>query len=442
MDMAQSFWQLLTVAFLILANALFVGAEFAFVSVRRTRIEQLVEEGNASAKLVQRLLADPSRFISSTQLGITLASLGLGWLGEPTLSKLIEPAFHMLGAFAGPLSHTLSIICSFVLITYILIVLGELVPKTLGLHHAERVALLTVWPIEGFYWIFKPFIWVLDGSSSIFLGWFGFRVSKMAHLVHSEEELKMLVQASHEGGVLEADERALLNNAFEFSDKTVDAVMIPRPDMLCVPAAATFEEIVTLAATSHRTRLPVYEGNVDHIVGFVHAKDLLTRLVKGADVSARDLMRPILTVPENKPVADMLKDFRRHHTQVAIVIDEFGGTAGMVTAKDLLEELVGEMSDEFEVAGPLFESLPDGTVTFDGRVQIEEINERFGLDLPSDDFNTIAGLVFGAIGHTPEVGDEVGIVGRRFRVDATNGRRATQIRMLPTSTAPDSPETA
>lgn len=431
MDIALTFWQLLAVVLLIFANALFVGAEFAFVSVRRTRIEQLVEEGNASAKMVQRLLTDPSRFISSTQLGITLASLGLGWLGEPALSKLLEPAFHVLGAFAGTASHTLSVICSFVLITYILIVLGELVPKTLGLHHAERIALLVVWPIEGFYLLFRPFIWLLDGSSSLLLGWFGFKVSKAAHLVHSEEELKMLVQASHEGGVLEADEQALLNKAFEFSDKSVDAVMIPRPDMLCIPAEATFEEILALAASSHHTRLPVYEGNVDHIIGFAHAKDLLERLGQGQGVTARDLIRPILMVPENKPVADMLKDFRRHHTQVAIVIDEFGGTAGMVTSKDLLEELVGEMSDEFEVAGPHCESHTDGTVTFDGRVPIDEINERFGLDLPGDEFNTIAGLVFGEIGHTPEVGDELEMRGRRFRVEATNGRRATLIRMFP-----------
>ena len=437
MNVAHLVWQLLTVFLLILANAFFVAAEFSFVSVRRTRIDQLAEEGNPSAKQVRRLLDDPTRFLSSTQLGVTLASLGLGWLGEPVLARLIDPALKFLGSVAGPAAHTISIIVSFSLISYFLMVLGELVPKTLGLNQAERIVLIIVWMIEGFYWVFRPFIGLLNVSARLLLGIFGLKVSKMGHMVHSEEELKMLVQASHEGGAIEADEQALLKKAFDFSDTTVDEVMIPRPDMLGVSADASFEEIVALTATSHHTRLPVYEGDIDHIVGFVHVKDLLERLAQGAGANARTIMRPILMVPEKRSIADMLKDFRRHHTQVAIVIDEFGGTAGMVTSKDLLEELVGEISDEFDIGGPLFETLPDGTVTFDGRTPIDDINERFGLDLPADEFNTIAGLIFGEIGHTPEVGDEVELKDRRFRVEATNGRRATLIRMFPAS-SPDS----
>lgn len=438
MDLSTILWKLAAILGLILANAFFVGAEFAFVSVRRTRIDQLVEEGNAAARLIRKAMDEPTRFISSTQLGITLASLGLGWLGEPTLSQLLEPVFSALHPVLGAATETISVILSFLVITYLLIVLGELAPKTIGLHQAERVVLLVAWPIDWFSRLMSPFIWLLNHSSGVLLGWFGLRASKAAHLVHSEEELKMLVQASHEGGVLEAEEQALLNKAFEFSDKTVDEVMVPRPDMKCLPAEASFDEILQLAAESHHTRLPVYEDNVDHIIGFVHVKDLLSRLKEGSALIARDLVRPILAVPENKSIADLLTDFRRQHTPVAIVIDEFGGTAGMVTSEDCLEELVGELADEFQAeAGPEIERQPDGSILLDGRVAIDEINERFGLELPSEEFNTIAGLVFGAIGHTPEVADEVSIGGVRFRVEATNGRRATLIRMIPPETPPE-----
>lgn len=437
MDVSTILWKLMAVFGLIAANAFFVAAEFAFVSVRRTRIDQLVEEGNGTAKLVRKAMDEPTRFISATQLGITLASLGLGWVGEPTLSQLLEPLFSALHPVLGAATDTVSILLSFLLITYLLIVLGELAPKTIGLHQAEKVVLLVAWPIDWFSRLMSPFIWLLNQSSGLLLGWFGLRASKVAHLVHSEEELKMLVQASHEGGVLEADEQALLNKAFEFADKTVDEVMVPRPDMRCVEAGATFDEILQLAADSHHTRLPVYEDNVDHIIGFVHVKDLLSRLKEGSGLIARDLVRPILAVPENKSIADLLADFRRQHTPVAIVIDEFGGTAGMVTSEDCLEELVGELADEFqEEERPEIERQPDGTVLMDGRVAIDAINERFGLGLPSEEFNTIAGLVFGEIGHTPEVGDEVEVGGVRFRVEATNGRRATLIRMIPPPEAP------
>jgi putative hemolysin len=259
---------------------------------------------------------------------------------------------------------------------------------------------------------------------------FGLHVQKAVHLVHSEEELKMLVQASHEGGVLEADEQALLHKAFEFADKTVDEVMVPRLEIQCVPVSARLQEVLTLAGACHHTRFPVYEGSVDHIVGVVHVKDLLGRLGEAETVEARAVMRPVLAVPENKSISDMLTEFRRRRTQVAIVIDEFGGTAGLVTMEDLMEQLVGEISDEFEVGASDVEPQADGSYLIDGRVNIDRLNERFALDLPDDEFNTIAGLVFGEIGHTPEVGDEIRVGKALFRVEATNGRRATRIRLL------------
>jgi len=426
------FSDLLIVAGLVLATAFCVAAEYAFVSVRRTRIDQLSDEGNAAARRVKKALEEPTRFISSTQLGITLASLGLGAMGEQTLAHILEKAFHPLFALLpAAAERTITLLLSFGVISYVLMVLGELAPKTLGLHQAERVVLFCVYPIELFYQVFRPFIWFLNRSSAIFLGLFGLHVQKAVHLVHSEEELKMLVQASHEGGVLEADEQALLHKAFEFADKTVDEVMVPRLEIQCVPVSARLQEVLALAGACHHTRFPVYEGSVDHIVGVVHVKDLLGRLGEAETVEARAVMRPVLAVPENKSISDMLTEFRRRRTQVAIVIDEFGGTAGLVTMEDLMEQLVGEISDEFEVGASDVEPQVDGSYLIDGRVNIDRLNERFALDLPDDEFNTIAGLVFGEIGHTPEVGDEIRVGKALFRVEATNGRRATRIRLLP-----------
>ncbi|MEB3188435.1 MAG: hemolysin family protein [bacterium] len=426
------FSDLLIVAGLVLATAFCVAAEYAFVSVRRTRIDQLSDEGNAAARRVKKALEEPTRFISSTQLGITLASLGLGAMGEQTLAHILEKAFHPLFALLpAAAERTITLVLSFGVISYVLMVLGELAPKTLGLHQAERVVLFCVYPIELFYQVFRPFIWFLNRSSAIFLGLFGLHVQKAVHLVHSEEELKMLVQASHEGGVLEADEQALLHKAFEFADKTVDEVMVPRLEIQCVPVSARLQEVLALAGACHHTRFPVYEGSVDQIVGVVHVKDLLGRLSEAETLEAREVMRPVLAVPENKSISDMLTEFRRRRTQVAIVIDEFGGTAGLVTMEDLMEQLVGEISDEFEVGASDVEPQADGSYLIDGRVNIDRLNERFALDLPDDEFNTIAGLVFGEIGHTPEVGDEIRVGKALFRVEATNGRRATRIRLLP-----------
>ncbi len=430
------FTDLLIVSGLVLATAFCVAAEYAFVSVRRTRIDQLSDEGNAAARRVKKALEEPTRFISSTQLGITLASLGLGAMGEQTLAHILEKALHPLFSILPVAAErTITLVLSFAVISYILMVLGELAPKTLGLHQAERVVLFCVYPIELFYQLFRPFIWFLNRSSAIFLGLFGLHVQKAVHLVHSEEELKMLVQASHEGGVLEADEQALLHKAFEFADKTVDEVMVPRLEIRCVPVSARLQEVLALAGECHHTRFPVYEGSVDHIVGVIHIKDVLGRLSEADMLEARVVMRPVLAVPENKSISDMLTEFRRRRTQVAIVIDEFGGTAGLVTMEDLMEQLVGEISDEFEVDAADIEHQADGSYLLDGRASIDRLNERFALDLPDEEFNTIAGLVFGEIGHTPEVGDEIRIAKGVFRVEATNGRRATRIRMLPLNAA-------
>ena len=436
--MAESshlFTDLLIVAGLVLATAFCVAAEYAFVSVRRTRVDQLADEGNAAARRVKKALEEPTRFISSTQLGITLASLGLGAMGEQTLAHILEGLFHpIFSLLPAAAEHTITLVLSFGVISYILMVLGELAPKTLGLHHAERVVLVCVYPIEVFYQIFRPFIWFLNRSSAVFLGLFGLHVQKAVHLVHSEEELKMLVQASHEGGVLEADEQALLHKAFDFADKTVDEVMVPRLEIKCVPVTVRLSEVLALAGACHHTRFPVFEGSVDHIVGVVHIKDVLGRLAEADSLEARAVMRPVLAVPENKSISDMLTEFRRRRTQVAIIIDEFGGTAGLVTMEDLMEQLVGEIADEFEVDVTEVERQGDGSYLIDGRASIDRLNERFALELPDDEFNTLAGLVFGEIGHTPEEGDEIHIGKALFRVEATNGRRATRIRMVPDRT--------
>lgn len=440
---AGVFWKIAVSFLLILSNAAFVAAEFSLLSVRRTRIAELVEAGNAAAKAVERALKNPERFLSSTQLGISISSLALGWIGEPTIAGLLIGPFRragLPGTVTSGLAHSLAIALAFAIITYFHDVIGELTPKTMAIHRAEGLILVMAPLLEGFYVLFLPFIWFINQSAVFMQRLLGLRErQKHAHPVHSEAELRMLVRASYEGGVLEAGEQEIVHAAFEFADTSVAEVMVPRREMICVRAEASLSEVLEIAAKSAKTKLPVYAETLDNILGFVHIKDLLrlTRVTanEGAHVrraiTAREIMRPILTVPESKPVSEMLAEFQLRKTQVAIVMDEFGGTAGMVTVEDLLEELVGEIIDEFDQTPPEFENLADGRVRIDGRMLIEDVNEHLELTLPEEDFNTIAGLIFGHLGRTPVPGDEVTLASATFQVEATDGRRATKILYLP-----------
>jgi CBS domain containing-hemolysin-like protein len=419
---------LVVVVLLVLANAFFVAAEFALVSVRRTRIRELTSQGHRAAAWAERAVANPDRFIAATQLGITLASLGLGWVGEPALSHLLLPIVSLFpGVDQEELSRALSAGLAFALITFLHVVVGELAPKSVALQDPERTALAVARPIVWTSWVLYPFILLLNGAGNALLRAVGIRPAEGHRLVHSVEELKMLVAASAEGGVVEDEEEEMLRAVFDFGETLVRQVMVPRTEMVAVPADAPLAEMVRIAGEHPFSKLPVYEGSLDHVIGVVHVKDLLRAWAVDAPEAsvARDIMRETIYVPETTFVATLLARFRRRRQHIAIVLDEFGGTAGVVTLSDLAEEIVGEVSDPFDE--PEIQPLPDGTALIDGLTPITEVNERFELHLDDPNYDTLAGFVLGRLGRLARVGDQVLVDSVELRVEAMDGLRIARV---------------
>jgi CBS domain containing-hemolysin-like protein len=426
--------KLLGAGLLVLANAFFVAAEFSLVSVRRTRIAELVAHGNASAEVVQKAIENPDRVIAATQLGITLASLGLGWVGEPALAHWILPLVNLFPAnIQSGVSHSISAGIAFVIITFLHVVVGELAPKSIALQDPERTSMVVARPTLWTEWIFKPVILALNGTGNALLRLIGVKPASGHELVHSVEELKMLVTASAEGGVVEAEESEMLHAVFDFGELLVRQVMIPRTEMLAIEANASLDEIINTVTKTTYTKLPVYEDDMDQILGILHVKDLL-RIMTHPDtqsdetaLTARSLVRDTIYVPETLPVNDLLHQFRHNRQHIAIVLDEYGGTAGLVTLEDLLEEIVGEVSDPFDATIPEFQTLPDGTILIDGLALIEEVNQHLGLDLQDPHYDTIAGFMLGRLGRIPKVGDMVEWGGVQLRVESMDGLRIASL---------------
>ena len=347
--------ELVAVAVIVAANAFFVAAEYGLVTVRRTRMQELEAQGSRGARRVLRLLEQPPRFISAIQLGVTLSSLALGAIGEPVVSKLLERPLDLLPeSWHTSVATTISVIVAFTILSYFHVVMGEIVPKSFTLQHPERVALLAAGPISSFYVIFRPFIWVLVRSSATVLRWFGVSASSGVTLVHSEEELKMLVTASREKGVLEEEEQEMLHKVFEFADKDAVDVMVPRPDVIAVPVDLPVQEVLRLVLSHPFTRYPVFEEELDDIVGVLHVRDLFSALhERGLEsTDLRTILREAIMVPETKPLDELLAEFQRTSNHLAIVVDEYGSVEGLVTLEDLLEELVGDIRDEHDEPEP------------------------------------------------------------------------------------------
>jgi CBS domain containing-hemolysin-like protein len=429
---------LVLVVILVLINGFFVAAEFSLVSVRKTRIAERVARGDTGAKAVQRAIEDPDRFIAATQLGITLASLGLGWIGEPALSHLIEPLFAWLpGEIAGVAAHIAAAgILAFVLITGMHVIVGELMPKSIALQQAERTALLVARPTLWVEHLFRPFIWALNGTGNFLLRLLGFnRASEKEHL-HSVEELKMLVDASEEGGVLEAQESDMIHAVFDFGAMTAHQMMVPRTEMITLEANTPIGDVCDFAAQHHHNKYPVYEADLDHIVGILHVKDLVPamRLPPDRQPALRQLMREPLAVPDTIGVNDLLARFRQRKQHIAILLDEYGGTAGIVTLQDIMDELVGEVADAFGPDEPEVQKLPDGRVRLDGLMLLTDFNDLFALDLKDPNYETIAGYMLGKLDRIPKTGDEVDVPvndheALRLRVDVMDGKRIAWIVM-------------
>jgi CBS domain containing-hemolysin-like protein len=426
MTISSVVWRLAGLLALVCANGFFVAAEFSIVTVRKTRIDQLIAEGHARARAVRRAITAPDRYIAATQAGVTMASLGLGWIGEPALAALFAPALARVPSYlAETTAHTIAIAIAFAVITAFHIVLGELAPKWIALERAEATALWVVRPTELFMRAIWPFIHLLHATARAIVTALGLHGGHRGG-VHSEEELKMLVTASQEAGVLEEGEEQMLHRVFGFADLTAGQVMVPRTELVAVAADTARDAILELLAKTGHTRVPVYRSNMDDIAGILYVNDLLKPLDRGGAINAGALAREALMVPETLPADEVLAEMRRRNVREALVIDEYGGTAGLVTFASLMERIVGDLNT---AAGgsPRVNTLADGSAEIDGLVLVSDVNQQFDLHIDEDTYTTVGGFVLGQLGRRPQMGDTVAVENRTLRVDALDGIRVARV---------------
>jgi CBS domain containing-hemolysin-like protein len=416
--------------FLVALNGLFVAAEFGFVKIRATQVERLVQEKKATAGLVKDATRRLDAYLSVCQLGITISSLGLGWIGEPAFAHILEPILEPLGIPQGSV-HIIAFALAFGTITFLHVVFGELAPKSVAIANAEGTSLFVAPFMRFFYYLFLPGIYVFNGTANAVVRLFGVPAASQTEETHSEEEVRIIIEQAARQGILDPGEKDMLESVFEMEERRAREVMIPRPDVVSLPAGMPLAELFSIAAEGKHTRYPVHEDDSpERIVGAVHIRDVMNAVAaKGleAPIAARELAREVLVVPENRPIDAILKDLQKQEVQLAIVIDEWGSFEGLITIEDIIEEIVGEIRDEFDEEEPTIRKLPDGSYSIDGSASIGVVNEALGSQLESEDFDTIGGLVFGVIGRAPKVGDEVHLDGYLFRVEEVEGQRIAQV---------------
>jgi magnesium and cobalt exporter, CNNM family len=412
-------FELVAVGVLILLNAFFVAAEYGLVTARRTRIVELQHQGNRRARDVLRITSDPPRFIAAMQLGVTLTSLGIGALGEVALSHLFDNVMATL----------LAVLLAYLVLTFLHVVIGELVPKGIALGHSEGTALFVSAPVRTFFIVMRPLIWFLQRCTEIVLRWLGQQPPGADDDVHSEAELRMLVSRSTEHGEIEQQEQEMLYKVFDFADKEAKDVMVPRPEVVALSIDLPPEQCLEAVMDSPFTRYPVYRESLDNVVGILHVRDLFRALRDRGmhEVKVEDIIRPAHIVPETKDLAALLAEFRRANQHMAIVVDEYGDMEGIVTLEDLLEEIVGDIEDEFDLPDESIEQIDEDTVIIDGTFPIDDFNERFKTEMPDEDYHTMAGFVFGLLGRQPEAGDTIDHDGMRFDVLEVEGSRILKL---------------
>jgi CBS domain containing-hemolysin-like protein len=412
---------------LVFMNGFFVAAEFAMVKVRGSRIDALISEGHARAKLASRLTNNLDAYLSACQLGITLASLGLGWIGEPAVASLIAPWFAQVGFQNEVFIHTVSFIIAFSFITVLHIVLGELAPKTVAIRKSETVTLLTATPLVFFHKLMYPLIWLLNGTANQLLKAIGIEPATEKDAAHTEEEIRILMKESHKRGLIDNTELTLVDNIFDFTETNAREIMIPRTEMICLNTALTIDENKRIALEQMLTRYPVCENDKDNIIGFIHIKDLLKDTAHSITDIAQ-ITRPITSVPESMQISMLLKLMQKKKTQIAILIDEYGGTSGLVTLEDIMEEIVGEIQDEFDEERADIEKRDDASYSINGLMLIEAVNSYFGLDIDTDDFDTIGGWIYSQIDIPPKRDQRVHYPGGfTFIIEETDHLRVSRI---------------
>ncbi|MEK6276387.1 MAG: hemolysin family protein [Actinomycetota bacterium] len=413
------FLQAIAVLLLVLGNAFFVAAEYALVTAKRARLMEFAHAGNRRARMALRIMDSPVRFIGTVQLGITAFSIALGAVGEPLVEHWLDE----------PLSQGVAFVGAFAFVTYLHVTLGELVPKAIALTKNEQTALWVALPVEGVFLITYPLVWFLQLSANAFTKLFGIEPAPAGVVAHSEEDIRLIVAQAGESGVVEQAEQELLYKVFDFADKEAHEVMVARPQVVAISVDLPPEECLAAVIDSPFTRYPAYRGSLDEIVGILHVRDLFSALYgKGIEnVVIEELLRPPYLVPETKDLGALLAEFRQTKQHMAIVVDEYGAMEGIVTLEDLLEEIVGEIADEYDLPDESLQRIDERTIRVSGTFPIDDFNEQFGQEMPQEDYHTLAGFVFGQLGRAPETGDEVVWDGLRFEVDVVDGARIEKL---------------
>lgn len=397
---------IIIVFLLVFMNGFFVATEFAMVKVRKSRIETLTLEGNKNAKNTLKVVKNLNSYLSACQLGITLASLGLGWVGEPAVSEMITPLLKLFDLSEATI-HSIAFVLGFAIITAFHIVLGELTPKSLAIISAEKIAMYTALPLIMFYNLTYPIMWSFNHSTNLVLRLFGILQVEEHEAAHTDEEIKLLVQDSYKHGLIDKTELTFVDNIFDFSETTVKEIMMPRTDMTCIFIEDSFDEIIEFVLEEQLTRYPVCREGKDNVIGFIHIKDLYKLKIEGKNQNIEDIIREIKFVPESMSISELLKIFKIEKAQMAIIIDEYGGTSGLVTVEDVLEEIVGEIQDEFDDEGDEIKKTEDNDYLVDGKVIIQDINELLDTDIEVENIDTIGGWIYSQLKSYPQINDKI-----------------------------------
>lgn len=419
--------QLLLVLFLIFMNGFFVAAEFVCVKVRPSRIETLIQDGSRRAKYAKELTDHLDASLSVTQLGITLASLGLGWVGEPAVAELILPMTNAAG-LDSVFGHTIALAIAFTLITSMHIIFGELTPKSMAIQDVEGILLAIAFPMVIFSRIFKPFVWVLNHIANWTARQLGYR-SGIEEEAHTEQEIRLLMEESHRKGLIDDTEAGFVDKVFDFNDLNVREIMTPRTDMVCLYLEDSFRENMKTVLEEKLTRYPLCREDKDHIVGFIHVKDMIHAMAEGRRPILRRLVRKALVVPESMDISVLLKTMQANRSQMAVVVDEYGGTAGIVTIEDIVEEIVGDIQDEFDEERPTAERLEGDVYSVDAKMLLEELEDLLEIKIEDDDVDSVGGWLYDHINSEPRVGQMASAAGTTFFVEEIDGWRITRVRI-------------
>jgi len=420
------FINIIIVFLLVFMNGFFVATEFAMVKVRKSRIETLALEGDRNAKNTLKVVKDLNSYLSACQLGITLASLGLGWVGEPAISKMLMPLLNMFNLSEGAI-HSISFVLGFTIITGLHIVLGELTPKSLAIISAEKIAMYTALPLIMFYNVTYPIMWSFNHSTNLILKIFGISQADEHETAHTDEEIKLLVEDSYKHGLIDKTELTFVDNIFNFSETTAKEIMMPRTDMACIFIEDPFDDIIAYALEEQLTRYPVCRDSKDNVIGFIHIKDLYKQKIDGNNQNIEGIIREIKFVPESTSISELLKAFKIEKTQMSIIIDEYGGTSGLVTIEDILEEIVGELQDEFDDDGKEINKTEEGNYIVDGKVIIGDINELLDIEIDAENIDTIGGWIYSQLDSYPQINEKINYENYEFMILKCDRKRISTV---------------